>query len=86
MTRSWTQGSTYVHGHNIVHCDVKPANIFVTRDGTGVLGDFDVSQDDNTRATMATLAATKAVVGATWDYMAPELVSSAATKVMKIQF
>ena len=70
-----------------MHCDVKPANIFVTRDGTGVLGDFDVSQDDNTRATMATAAAaTKAVVGATWDYMAPELVSSAATKVMINQF
>ena len=86
MTCSWTQGLTYVHGHNIVHCDVKPANIFVTRDGTGVLGDFDVSQDDNTRATMASAAATKVVVGATWDYMAPELVSSGATKVMRNQF
>ena len=71
----------FVHEQGIVHADVKPANIFVTREGTGVLGDFDVSQNAETRATMASLAATRAVVGLTWDYAAPESVSTPATEV-----
>ena len=59
-----------------MHCDVKPANIFVTRDGTGVLGDFDVSRDAATRASMAT-AATR-IAGGTWLYMAPEVANGSA--------
>ncbi len=81
VLRTALQGLMYVHERGIVHCDVKPANIFVTREGTGVLGDFDISQNAETRATMASSAATRAVVGLTWDYAAPESVSTPATKV-----
>ena len=73
------QGLAYVHSSGIIHCDIKPANIFLTTGGTAVLGDFDVSCDNATRATMATNATKAAVSGKTFDYMAPELVQAAAT-------
>lgn len=30
-----------LHALNLVHCDIKPSNIFVTSDGTALLGDYD---------------------------------------------
>ena len=44
---------------NKTNKDIKPANIFITGNGTAVLGDFDVSRDDATRATLVS-SATKA--------------------------
>ena len=61
------KGLAYVHEKGIIHCDIKPANIFVTREGTGVIGDFDVSRDEKTRAT----AAAATLIG-TLDYLPPE--------------
>lgn len=31
---------SFIHGHGIVHQDVKPANIMISKDGHAVLGDF----------------------------------------------
>ncbi|XP_004505984.1 serine/threonine-protein kinase GRIK2-like [Cicer arietinum] len=48
--RDIVSGLTYLHAHNIVHGDIKPDNLLVTRDGTVKIGDFSVSQafeDDN---------------------------------------
>ncbi len=53
----------------VVHCDVKPANIFVTAYGAPMLGDFDVSRN-------ARIPATGMQTGTrngTHRYMAPEL-------------
>lgn len=77
MLKTALDGLAYVHRQNIVHCDVKPANIFIDERGCGVLGDFDVSRDTATRATMAFTAAN--IAGGTFDYMAPELMSTTAT-------
>jgi hypothetical protein len=44
-------GLEHVHRMGVVHADVKPENVFVTGDGTGKLGDFDVSHDDVQRTT-----------------------------------
>ncbi|AES88594.2 Serine/Threonine kinase family protein [Medicago truncatula] len=43
-------GLMYLHAHNIVHGDIKPDNLLITRHGTVKIGDFSVSQaceDDN---------------------------------------
>ena len=35
---------SYVHDHNILHRDIKAANIFLSRDGTLKIGDFGISK------------------------------------------
>ncbi|KAJ4848915.1 Serine/threonine-protein kinase grik2 [Turnera subulata] len=48
--RDIVSGLMYLHAHNIVHGDIKPDNLLVTRSGTVKIGDFSVSQvfeDDN---------------------------------------
>ncbi|KAK7262329.1 hypothetical protein RJT34_29896 [Clitoria ternatea] len=48
--RDIVSGLTYLHAHNIVHGDIKPDNLLITRLGTVKIGDFSVSQafeDDN---------------------------------------
>ncbi|KAK3206016.1 hypothetical protein Dsin_020062 [Dipteronia sinensis] len=48
--RDIVSGLMYLHDHNVVHGDIKPDNLLVTRTGTVKIGDFSVSQvfeDDN---------------------------------------
>ncbi|KAL5831171.1 hypothetical protein ACOSQ3_016598 [Xanthoceras sorbifolium] len=48
--RDIVSGLMYLHDHNVVHGDIKPDNLLVTRSGTVKIGDFSVSQvfeDDN---------------------------------------
>ncbi|GAB4859214.1 Serine/threonine-protein kinase grik2 [Ancistrocladus abbreviatus] len=48
--RDIVSGLMYLHAHNIVHMDIKPQNLLVTRNGTVKIADFGVSQvfeDDN---------------------------------------
>lgn len=42
--RDIVSGLTYLHAHNIVHGDIKPDNLLITRNGTVKIGDFSVSQ------------------------------------------
>lgn len=35
-----TAGLTYLHDHNVIHLDLKPANIFITDKGHLKIGDF----------------------------------------------
>lgn len=78
------QGLSYVHSQNIIHCDIKTKNIFITKELTGltkkkkiyfftisigVIGDFDVSQNDKTRITTIASKTQASVAGHTWDCM-----------------
>ncbi|KAJ8768721.1 hypothetical protein K2173_023625 [Erythroxylum novogranatense] len=48
--RDIISGLMYLHAHNVVHGDIKPDNLLVTRTGIVKIGDFSVSQvfeDDN---------------------------------------
>lgn len=67
----------HVHGANIVHRDVKPANIMICEDGRTVLMDFGIARDDNSLTRAAT---TTGRAFGTPAYMAPEqFQGSAAT-------
>jgi serine/threonine protein kinase len=78
VARTALQGLAYMHERGIVHCDIKPANVFVTSERTGRIGDLDVSRDANERTTQATSQTAASSLTGTFDYMAPELVSKAA--------
>jgi serine/threonine protein kinase len=62
----------YAHGQNIIHRDVKPANILITASGEPMLSDFGIAKilvnDDETRDS---LTGTGVGIG-TPEYMAPE--------------
>lgn len=58
----------YAHRMGMVHCDIKPANIMVHRNGTVYLTDFGIAR--------MTVASAQAVTGAgTPAYMAPEQIN-----------
>jgi eukaryotic-like serine/threonine-protein kinase len=61
------------HGHDLVHRDVKPANVLVTRDGEVKVADFGIVKALNEAETR--LTATGIVVG-TATYLAPEQLGS----------
>ena len=61
-------GLTYLHGRRIIHRDVKPSNILLTREGQVRLCDFGVSGDTSTQGEAATFIGTS-------YYMAPERIT-----------
>jgi len=64
----------YAHQHNLVHRDVKPANILLTANGEPMLTDFGVAKVLDEEVTQD-LTGTAATVG-TPEYMAPEQIMS----------
>jgi serine/threonine protein kinase len=70
------EGLCYLHGNGVVHCDLKAANIFITKDGTVKLSDFGVSLNFR--------AMERGIIGfpSTPNWMAPEVIElkGASTK------
>ena len=65
-----------IHQNGLVHCDMKPENVFIGSDGGARLGDFDISKDTSLSMVTATMApATMAGVRGTKGYIAPEVIA-----------
>jgi eukaryotic-like serine/threonine-protein kinase len=67
--RAWVRpicaGLSYAHGQGVFHCDIKPANLMVTRDGRVVVSDFGIARTAGGTVTTISTPGTP-------DYMAPE--------------
>ena len=66
-----TEGLSYMHSKNFVHCDVKPDNFLINKDGDVRLVDFAISQKMKTGLAKLFSGKVKNVQG-TLSYMSPE--------------
>lgn len=78
------EGLAYAHSKELVHGDVKPKNILLTKDGVPKVADFDSARALDEEAIKLSMSLTKSVdkVIVTMEYSAPEVLrkKSPATK------
>ena len=72
ILRGLCRGLAYIHGAGLIHRDMKPSNILVSRDGEAKITDFGVVKDPNAGHTNLTMAGR--LVG-TVAFMAPEQIT-----------
>ena len=68
-----------LHGHGIVHRDVKPQNIIIAKDGRAILTDFGFAKDTRTKSVI-----TGEYVVGTPAYMAPEQIQGKASPAVDV--
>jgi len=71
LVETLAQALHYAHGKGFIHCDLKPSNILIDRDGQPRITDFGLARRT---AENSSLTATGAILG-TPSYMAPEQAS-----------
>ena len=76
VAREAAEALGYAHEHGVIHRDVKPENILLTRDGNTLVGDFGIARAAESEAGDR-LTATGVSIG-TPEYMSPEQVADGA--------
>ncbi|GJN91852.1 hypothetical protein Rhopal_004875-T1 [Rhodotorula paludigena] len=69
------EGLAYLHQQNVVHCDLKAANLLSTKNGNIKLSDFGVSLNLNAIKATRGFNATTNEANGTPNWMAPEVIS-----------
>jgi serine/threonine protein kinase len=73
ITREVCEALDYAHNQGVIHRDVKPANIMLTKEGTAILADFGLA--------LLTEAGTRGLIFGSPHYIAPEQAISSANVV-----
>lgn len=68
LARRVAEALAYAHAHGVIHCDIKPANIFVSNRGRPTVLDFGIARV----AHGAAVAALDGMVAGSPHYLAPE--------------
>jgi serine/threonine protein kinase len=75
ILEQWGAALAYAHSQGIVHRDITPENIFITRDGTVKLTDFGIARPEDEDSTLTRSGALLGTIG----YAAPEQMGNART-------
>ena len=79
LIRGIAEGLAYAHGKGIIHCDLKPGNILVTRDGVPKILDFGIAQAvTKGEAHASAVSESPLISGYTEIYASPEVLSDAS--------
>ena len=62
------RGIEFIHSKEIIHCDLKPQNILMTKDGIPKITDLEISKDKEILRLTSTQST---LIGGTIDYMSP---------------
>jgi serine/threonine-protein kinase len=76
ITREIADALNYAHGEGVVHRDVKPENILLTRQGHALLADFGIARGGMTAADGDDRLTRVGVAVGTPTYMSPEQISA----------
>ncbi|KAJ3576723.1 hypothetical protein NP233_g239 [Leucocoprinus birnbaumii] len=76
LIKDVASGLKYLHGQNIVHGDLKGANVLVHSSGRACLADFGLSTIRDPEVMAMTTSSSSSGCGGTIRWMAPELLSS----------
>ena len=80
--RDVSSGLAYLHGHEILHRDIKPDNILVNSDGDYVISDFGISTRMRSTMRRSSMRQNKdADTSGTIAYMAPEMFTRSPSAV-----
>ena len=67
------QGLNYLHSTGVVHRDIKPQNIFMTKNKIIKIGDFGVSAKFKNIETLRKINSLRGTIAGTPSFMAPEI-------------
>ena len=80
--RDVSSGLAYLHGHEILHRDIKPDNILINSDGDYVISDFGISTRMRSTMRRSSMRQNKDVdTSGTIAYMAPEMFTKSPSAV-----